>query len=219
MFFVKYPTAGLTKTRLGETIGNEHACKLYRCFVDDLLNMLREVDAEVIVCFDPLMQSDRYRHWLGEDFRYLEQKGNDIGERMSNSLQWAFNAGYLQAIVIGSDSPDLPPYHIEKAFTKLDENDAVIGPSSDGGYYLIGFKAGSFAPEVFEGISWSSGGEFDEAMNVFLEKYDFTANVLDMWHDVDVAADLTELLARNKQTKFRNTLTYEYVFDIVNRHA
>lgn len=217
LFFVKYPSVGRVKTRLAETVGVSHACELYRRFVGDLLGMLKGVDSEVIICFDPHMQSEEYRRWLGEDFKYLEQNGNDIGERMKNALMRAFEDGYSKAVVIGSDSPDLTHYHIEKAFTELGENDAVIGPCSDGGYYLIGFNDGVFAEEVFEGISWSSGSEFNETINVFLKRDSYSVGVLDTWHDVDIAADLEALIARNKRIGFRKSRTYEYILNIVNR--
>ena len=218
LFFVKYPRPGRTKSRLGKIVGDKHAQELYRRFVADLLDMLERIDGDVVVCFDPFESIEKYRQWLGGNLMYESQAGYDIGERMSNSLQWAFEAGYSKAVVIGSDSPDLPESHLEKAFHELDINDAVIGPTSDGGYYLIGFKAESFTRRVFEGINWSSGGEFNETIRVFSEqKNDLSVYVLDMWHDIDVADDLKGLITRNEQTKFIHTLTYEYSFDIVRR--
>lgn len=217
LFFVKYPAVGRVKSRLATGIGDKRACWLYRQFVVDLLDMLNSINGDIVICFDPFKGVKQYEDWIGKDFRYISQSGSDIGYRMKNSLQWAFDKGYSTAVVIGSDSPDLPAIYIEQAFAKLDKNDAVIGPASDGGYYLIGFNAESFAPEVFKGVSWSSGSEFNETMKIFATKDDYSAYVLNMWHDVDVAADLEELLDRNKQTKFRNTLTFKSVSDVVDR--
>jgi rSAM/selenodomain-associated transferase 1 len=219
LFFVKYPTVGQVKSRLAAGIGDKRACWLYRQFVVDLLDMLGSINGDIVICFDPFENVKKYEDWIGKDFRYVEQEGNDIGERMSNSLRQAFDTGYCQAIVIGSDSPDLPAIYIEQAFAQLDNNDAVIGPASDGGYYLIGFNAESFAPEVFEGIAWSSGCEFDETMKVLSAKQDYSTYALDMWHDVDVAGDLDDLLARNKDTEFKNSLSYKNIFDVFGRDA
>jgi rSAM/selenodomain-associated transferase 1 len=219
LFFVKYPLAGQVKTRLASAVGEGHTDQLYRYFVTDMLDMLADVDAEIIVCFDPFEGIKKYRQWIGGEFKYVAQAGSDIGCRMSNSLRWAFGAGYCRAIVIGSDIPDLPSSIVDGAIMELATNNAVVGPSSDGGYYLIGFNGGSFAGEVFDGISWSSGVEFDETMRVFNEMDDYSVKVLDTWHDIDDAGDLKDLVARNKRTAFRKSKSYEYAFEIVNSNA
>jgi rSAM/selenodomain-associated transferase 1 len=215
LFFVKYPTPGRTKTRLAKTIGNKNAIKLYRQFVTDILNMLKEINCKTTICFEAKNKLDKFKQWLGEDLEYTPQQGNNIGSRMRNALQWAYDAGYSKAILIGSDSPDLQQHQIRKALTALDNNDAVIGPSSDGGYYLIGFKKSSFAPEIFEDISWSTGKELDETMDLFSKMENYTASILEKWHDIDTASDLKSLLARNKQTEFNKTKSYEYASQII----
>ena len=89
---------------------------------------------------------------LGDEFSYIPQTGDDLGERMKLAFLRCFSEGARSVVLIGSDIPDLPARIVDEAFRALDENDAVIGPAADGGYYLIGFKRDTFNGNVFPGI-------------------------------------------------------------------
>jgi rSAM/selenodomain-associated transferase 1 len=216
LFFVKFPGVGKVKTRLAKAVGSAAASRLYEHFTTDMLDILGGINADIVICFDSSEDKKKYCQWIGENFRYIAQDGKDIGERMHNALHRAFLDGYCRAIVIGSDIPDLPPDYINRAFIALGENNAVIGPSSDGGYYLIGFNADSLYKQVFEGINWSSGQEFDETMKAFNKMENYSVKVLDTWHDVDTVEDLQELVTRNKNTEFSQSKSYKYAVKIVN---
>ena len=152
LFFVKYPEAGLVKTRLSAELNETMAVELYRTFVLDLLSMLGKFATPFQICFFPENSLEKFMGWLGDKYAYMPQHGEDLGQRMENSLAEAFAQGFNRAIIIGSDSPDLPEELIHEAFSSLEIHDAVIGPSVDGGYYLIGFRNDAFLPEAFEGI-------------------------------------------------------------------
>jgi len=95
-------------------------------------------------------------------------------------------------VLVGSDIPDLPLEFIEEAFTSLEEKDVVIGPSLDGGYYLIGFKDKKFSPQAFKGIPWSTERVFEETMKI-LKHEGLTVHALKPQRDIDTVEDLKSL--------------------------
>ena len=165
LFFVKYPMAGRVKTRLAEQIGHDATMALYRNFITDILTTLKDLDVNLRIVFDPPDSKEQFQHWLGKNYSYIPQTDQDLGQRMKNTFLQTFSEGFKSVIVIGSDSPDLPKEYLELAFTALDKSDVVIGPSSDGGYYLIGFTMDSFLPETFDQINWSSNTVFEWTVN------------------------------------------------------
>ncbi len=86
--------------------------------------------------------------WMGMNNEYRPQKGNDLGQRMKNAIEETFREGFDKVVLIGSDCPDLPYEFYDRAMKLIDKSGAVIGPSSDGGYYLIGFSKSDFPPRV-----------------------------------------------------------------------
>jgi len=92
--------------------------------------------------------------WLGTNLVYRRQEGRDLGEKMFNSFQQAFAEGSLKVILIGADIPDLTVTILEASLDLLDENDVVLGPANDGGYYLLGLREPT--PSIFQNISWGS---------------------------------------------------------------
>ena len=125
---------------------------------------------------------------------------------MENAFAHLFSSGFERGLLIGSDIPDLPHELIEEAFSALDEKDAVIGPASDGGYFLIGFRHSTFLRDIFRGIAWSTGSVYRETMEIF-EKAGYRVHVLHEWSDVDTIDDLRSLYRRNRNTSFRDSLT------------
>jgi rSAM/selenodomain-associated transferase 1 len=210
LFFVKYPSPGKVKTRLAGYVGEEMALGLYKCFVKDLMNTLSMVNADLLICYRPEVSIDRMKEWLGSENEYVIQEGSSLGERMKNCFVNSFKKGYKTSLVIGSDSPDLSIDIIESAFKSLEESDVVIGPSIDGGYYLIGFNESSFLGDVFENIKWSTDSVFEESMNVF-KKNNYKVCRLSGWYDVDTLKDLQELYDRNKNSGFSNSNVMSYL--------
>lgn len=196
LFFVKYPENGLVKTRLCAEIGKSCSLELYRCFVLDLLTTLKLLGTNLQICFYPRNCRNRICDWLGGQYNYLSQTGSDLGQRMKNAFKQVFQNGCQRAIVIGSDSPDLPLEFLQEAFLALDTNDVVIGPCTDGGYYLIGFSKKSFLPDVFESIDWSTERVFEKTCDRLTRK-NRSIYTLEKWFDIDTARDLRELISRN----------------------
>jgi rSAM/selenodomain-associated transferase 1 len=192
LFFLKNPEKGRVKTRLASAVGDEVAVKLYKRFLLEMLSTLNQGTFLFYLCFYPENSLNDLKGWLGDDYLYMPQKGKDLGERMKNGFMEAFAMRFKRVVLIGSDIPDLPLEFIEEAFTSLKEKDVVIGPSFDGGYYLIGFKDKVFSLKVFEGIPWSTKRVFEETMKV-LKQEGFTVHTLPLLRDIDTIDDLRNL--------------------------
>lgn len=214
LLFVKSPERTPVKSRLAQALGAERAAALYRNFVLDMLDTLGEVIKEtgcdLRICFTPPEAAREMRHWLGDTYDYLPQQGKDLGERMKNAFAAAFREGYPQALLLGSDSPDLPASFIKEGLQLLLHRGAVIGPALDGGYYLIGFRATSFLPAIFQGMAWSTGTVFNETMKIFSSAA-APPSVLPPWQDVDTPADLRMLQERGLAGRLTTSRTLRYL--------
>ena len=123
--------------------------------------------------------------------------GPGLGERLTSATQWATEHGYTKILLVGSDSPTLPISYISQALTLLDSRDIAIGPSTDGGYYLIGFSTANVAttvPFVFENIAWSTADVFKQTL-ARIRSVKATVGLLPPWYDIDTAEDLAFLYA------------------------
>ena len=189
LFFIKNPEKGNVKTRLASAMGDEKAVKLYKRFLLEMLSTLNRGTFLFYLCFYPDHSLKDLKRWLGDHYLYTPQYGENLGEKMKNGFVEAFAMSFKRVVLIGSDIPDLPLEFIEEAFTSLNEKDAVIGPSIDGGYYLIGFRDKSFSPQVFEGVPWGQETVFKKTMKL-LEREGKTVHTLQPWRDIDTIKDL-----------------------------
>jgi rSAM/selenodomain-associated transferase 1 len=209
ILFVRFPERGMVKTRLAEDIGEESAWILYKYFVLDLLETVSRGNRVLKICYSPPEAGEGMKDWLGGGYSYMPQYGRDLGEKMRNAMGEVFSQGCSETILIGSDIPDLPHALIESAYA-FARHDAVIGPSHDGGYYLIGFRKETFLPEIFEGIDWGTEKVFGKTMEIFTgSKYN--VRILSLWQDVDRLADLRALYQRNINTPFAGSRTMAYL--------
>ena len=210
LIFIKYPFLGDVKSRLSIKFGENLTVTLYKKFVQDLLEMLKKTNYPVLICFFPPDRILEFKKWLGNNYEFIPQVGINLGERLKNCFIKGFELGYNNLIVIGSDSPDIPEKIIHKSIEKLNDNDTVIGPSEDGGYYLIGFTDRSFTQRVFEDITWSSASVFEETVDKLksgLKKI----YILEKWYDVDTIEDLKKLYKKNVNTDFKTSETMNFL--------
>jgi hypothetical protein len=189
LFFIKNPQKGQVKTRLASAIGDEMAVRLYKRFVLEILSTLNKGTFLFYLCVYPVDALEGLKTWLGEDYLYMLQQGENLGERMKNAFTEALAMKFKRIVLIGSDIPSLPLEFIEEAFISLEKKDVVIGPSLDGGYYLIGFRDKKFSHRAFKGIPWSTERVFEETMKVF-EHEGLTVHVLKTLRDIDTIQDL-----------------------------
>lgn len=192
LFFIKYPEKGRVKTRLAASIGDERALKLYKTILLNTLSLLNQGTFLSYLCVYPAEALGNFKKWLGEDYLYIPQQGEDLGERMKNGFLEAFAMNFKRVLLIGSDIPDLPLGYIEEAFVSLKEKEVVIGPSFDGGYYLIGFKDETFSLQVFKGIPWGTERVLEQTTKR-LEREGRTIHFLPPLRDMDTIEDLRKL--------------------------
>jgi rSAM/selenodomain-associated transferase 1 len=133
------------------------------------------------------------------------QAGADLGERLSGAFDRLLE-GTDRAVIIGSDSPDLPVQYIRRAFQRLKHKDVALGPATDGGYYLIGLRAA--APALFEGVKWGGPSVLADTL-AGVEKDRRTLAMLPVWYDVDDEASLRtlETLVAARRLEGRDRLT------------
>lgn len=209
IIFIKYPEHGKVKSRLAKDLGDNLALEIYQTFVYDLLSLLAKTNYDFKIAYYPPEAGEKVKNWLGYNYNYLPQKGDDLGEKMKNTFIDIFNEGYKKALIIGSDSPDLNKEIFDEAFFSLKEVDAVIGSAFDGGYYLIGFNKNRFLPKIFDNILWSSSSVFQDTMKIF-EKYYYNTHNLKKWRDIDTFDDL-KALVEGKNTDFDNSKTIRFL--------
>lgn len=197
--FLKAPETGRVKTRLSGVLDPAALLDLYRAFIGDTLEAL-ETAGKVFICFSPPEAKEGLRSWLGEGYDYLPQQGADLGERMSNAFEEIFNRGYSSALLIGTDIPELTRDHMAEARQALSTTDAVIGPTGDGGYYLIGFQKPAFSNAVFHGIPWSTTSVLDQTLKAMTQA-SLQYKLLSRLEDIDTPEDLNALILRLKTGK------------------
>jgi rSAM/selenodomain-associated transferase 1 len=217
LLFIKAPIMGQVKSRLAAVIGKKAAFELYKCFILDIVDTIKKTGQPFKIFFYPPDALAAVTSWLGRRWHFMPQQGNDLGQRMENAFMRCFSEGFERAVLIGSDLPDLTPSVLHEAISSLAENDVVIGPAPDGGYYLIGFNKGTFMPRLFHGIPWSTETVFQETMTI-LQDSPLTVHRAPQWNDVDTAEDLKALFKRNKDGRFDNsrTMTYLKKIDCLN---
>ena len=208
--FIKSPEAGKVKSRLASSIGQERACTLYRCFVEDLLDTMGGLPQRLRLYYTPGDAEAPVAAWLGDRDALFPQRGEDLGRRMCAAFDETFQEGFRSAILIGSDTSDLLAAALKEGFDALSVHDAVLGPSMDGGYYLIGFRSETFRPEVFEGVSWSTAAVFQQTLDTFMTLGDMV-HLLPVRRDVDTIEDLKALLHRNDGGAFMQSKTLRYL--------
>lgn len=197
IIFVKYPEPGKVKTRIAKAVGNEKAADLYFSLASHVVNKTTgSDDFKVSVAFTPQSRESLIKSWLNKDkFDYFPQNGRTLGERISSAFDRSFANGFQNAVVIGSDCAELDQKTIKAAFAHLSNgSDCVIGPTHDGGYYLIGLRHKNF-PYIFEDISWSSDSVFDETVTK-LTSLNLKWTVLRKLGDIDNAGDIDDNLMK-----------------------
>jgi len=209
ILFIKAPIAGQVKTRLAKSIGHDHVINIYKCFIKDIVGTAIQTSFQVKIFYYPPGSEHLIKNWVGNKFEYHIQIGSDLGEKMANAFRTVFNKKINQAVLIGSDIPDLPKQFIEEAFLKLKSQDAVIGPSKDGGFYLIGFRSDAFIKNAFKDIIWSRDTVYANTLQK-LSELGLHVHILPTWRDIDTYADLKELRTSllNLESSARETLKY-----------
>ncbi len=209
VIMAKFPEAGKVKTRLQPFLTPNESADLAMCFLQDAVNKVITVSKNVLISYTPKENYDDFVKLLPENFNFEAQKGADLGDKLLNAFQVAFDLNFEFVVVIGTDSPTLPTNFMTNSFEILQNNDAVIGETSDGGFYLIGLKkTDKLNLKLFDQVEWSSPNTFKQTKNNF-EKLNLSFFELPIFYDVDTPEDLAKLQKDQCLQQFA-PITYQY---------
>ena len=184
IIFVRNPVLGKVKTRIAKDLGNEKALSIYKKLLQHTRAIAGILKEDIFVYYADHINDDDI--WNGAAVSKQVQTGNDLGERMKNAFSDLFGKSYSRVIIIGSDCFELSGDLVEEAFKSLIDHNLVIGPSVDGGYYLLGMN--TFVPILFDDKQWSTDTVCMDTLRD-IEKTDYSLYTLPLLNDVDTADD------------------------------
>ena len=165
IIFIKNPVLGKVKTRLAATLGDQKALEIYVKLLEHTKKVVAKTEVQKKVYYSEIIVDQDM--WMEAGFMKAKQQGKDLGERMLNAFDYSFKDKKEKVVIIGSDCLDLTSEIIEEAFEKLNNHNVVIGPSEDGGYYLLGMN--NLYPQLFQHKKWSTESVFIATIEDILE--------------------------------------------------
>jgi uncharacterized protein len=192
----KAPRPGKVKTRLSPPLTAEQASALNTCFIRDTAENIQQVteasNSAGLVAYTPVGDEAAFEGLLPCDFQLLAQRGHSFGERLLYACEDLFACGFSAVCLIDSDSPTMPQHALLQAVDRLASagDRMVLGPSDDGGYYLIGIKC--MHPQLFEQIDWSTERVCKQTL-ARASEIGLQVELLPSWYDVDDVATLERL--------------------------
>jgi len=187
VIFVRNPILGQVKTRLAKDIGDELALAIYLQLLQHTLEITRGLSFRKFIYYaDEVSDHDL---WSVPGYTKRKQNGTDLGERMLNSFKELFEQSFNRIIIIGSDCLQLQTENLQEAVALLESNVAVMGPASDGGYYLLGLT--KLYPELFVNKPWSTDQVFAKTIDDF-NNLGISYALLEELSDIDDITDLEE---------------------------
>ncbi|MBI4464792.1 MAG: TIGR04282 family arsenosugar biosynthesis glycosyltransferase [Acidobacteria bacterium] len=183
------------KSRLFSHLTEEQACRLHCASTSDMAELLEQALPDIpkwlFFSEGPIPGPGHEGLQLPAGFRCAVQEGNTLGDRMGVAFARALASGGRRVVIFGSDSPTLPLSVVQQAFQSLHECDLVLGPTEDGGYYLIGCRR--FDPDLFENVQWSTSSVFEQT-HTNAQRLGYRIAVLPLWFDLDEWKDVERLL-------------------------
>jgi uncharacterized protein len=186
----KPPAPGRTKTRLVPPLSADEAAALYAGFLLDSVTLGLGLGWEELTVVHPRAGGPALAALLPSETRLLEQPGEGLAYALPYAFARHLAEGFERVVLIGSDNPTLPPALIEQACVALDSVDVCIGPSADGGYYLIGLRDSHLG--VFDAIEWSTSRVYSQTL-ARAARLGLRVSSLPEWYDVDEPPDLVRL--------------------------
>lgn len=186
IIFTKNPVKGKVKTRLAKDLGDDNALKVYKLLLAHSYKVTSGLPVAKHVYYSKKIASDD--QWSNGDFEKRLQKGEDLGEKMKNAFTEGFEEGFKRIVLIGTDLYELETEDIQNAFAYLKKHDYVMGPASDGGYYLIGMN--SLNSEIFKNKEWGASSVFRETLK---NMEGFRTRLLRTQNDIDELEDIKHL--------------------------
>lgn len=204
VIFAKAPRPGRVKTRLCPPLTPRQAADLYRAFLADLLDEVGGLqDVRIWLAFYPAAARRDFRRLVPDKIRLLPQEGRELGARMAAAFERLFRDGAAKVCVIGSDQPLVCRSHVREAFRALNGSDVVLGPTQDGGYFLVALR--SLAPGLFQGVAWSTARVWRQTLTR-VKRAGLNVHALKASLDVDRPRDLRALVRALRDPRVRRRL-------------
>jgi len=189
IIFAKSPGGPHVKTRLATVLTRKGREQLQEAFILDTLSLSASLPVKRAIACTPDINDPFFNVCKQEEkLLLIKQKGRSLGERMKYGFQWGFSLGFQKVVLIGSDSPTLPTAFIQEAFDRLNAVPVILGPATDGGYYLIGATP-PLLPNLFHKIKWGTQMVLIET----IKRLNGVVALLPFWYDVDRPSDLVFL--------------------------
>jgi uncharacterized protein len=188
----KAPRPGMVKTRLTRSLSMEAATELYRCLLDDTMALARSLSAVEVAILCPASDVEELTRFARNAVKIVPQKGEGLAAGLTSVFAHFTAPGRQRVVAFNSDSPHLPVSILEGAFEALSAYDVVVGPTHDGGYYLVGANAAH--PALFD----RNGMGTESALDALLARargLQLSVGFTDPFYDIDVERDLTRLAA------------------------
>lgn len=186
IIFTRNPELGKVKTRLAKSVGDESALEIYKFLLKHTVAITKNLNVDKYVFYSENIHREDI--WDPEIFRKKLQTGTDLGEKMQNAFSELFEMGYEKVLIVGSDIFELGQSDIENAFEVLQTTETVIGPATDGGYYLLGMK--ELNATIFQNKNWGTATVLEETLaDLRQKKY----VLLEERNDVDYYQDIKEI--------------------------
>ncbi|WP_107037560.1 TIGR04282 family arsenosugar biosynthesis glycosyltransferase [Brumimicrobium mesophilum] len=185
IIMTKNPELGKCKTRLAKTLGDEKALEIYIQLIDYTAEISKEIKADKFIYSTDIL-TDKGR-WESSNTFFSIQSQGDLGDRMNNAIQNVLGLGYEKVIVLGSDCAEINADDISNAFEQLSNEDFILGPALDGGYYLIGMK--KVSPTLFKEMNWSTETVLEDTITRINDK-NSSYSLLESKSDIDFEEDL-----------------------------
>ena len=217
----KAPRGGKVKTRLIGALSPEEARRLYVAFLSDTFALMEDIKEEregltLALCYAPEGEEEAFEEVEREGSLMIPQRGENLGERLTNCFADLFALGFESVAVIGADSPTLPGECVFDAFECFEtDDDVVVGQADDGGYYLVGMR--KLHGRIFEDIPWGAGGVMEATMDRAREA-ELNLVLLPEWYDVDTPEDFERLKRELKENKGAAKFTRRFLKESANRH-
>ncbi len=219
MVMAKAPLVGSVKTRLCPSMSQAEAAAFYECLLIDIVTQLRKFQAgELWIAFAPEGE-EYFRNQFAKGINLLTQHGIDLGQRIHHAFVDLFHKGYEEILVVGSDCPTISLSTMNQAYEHLNAGtyDVVLGPSSDGGYYLIGLK--NPIELLFKEIPWSTEWVLKNTVTR-ADKLGLKVALLDQAFDIDVEEDLDRLwndFKTSRHLQGQAPKTYAYLARLLSK--
>src|SRR5271166_1777339 len=204
----KAPRPGMVKTRLAQSLPVEAITELYRCLLDDTMALARSLDTVEVAIMCPASDVEELTRWARGVAGVVGQKGQGLAAGLTSVFAHFAALGRQRVVAFNSDSPHLPASVLGNAFEALTGHDLVVGPTHDGGYYLVGAKAAH--PALFHGDGMGSNSALD-ALLARARRLQLSVGFTDPFYDIDLEGDLTRLAAELRLSPARAPRTAAFL--------